>query len=184
VSWHSRTTTLLLPTTTWAGVGGSRWLGNPGLGGRLRGLIHHQCQLLLQNQRHSSTSSRGADRSQHSHPYLPRGSVWPVSCGEVRGGCGLPDSTDQLLLMAAPVSTPTAAAVMQPAGIPGSELCPPSGAHAMPAPPTSKQVSTSCDIASGARHHPVPRSHIGVSASAALSLIPLNLFVWFPLTAS
>jgi len=49
VSWHSRTTTLLLPTTTWAGVGGSRWLGNPGLGGRLHGLIHHQCQLLLHN---------------------------------------------------------------------------------------------------------------------------------------
>jgi len=105
----------------------------------LSGLIHHQCQLLL---RPSGTALHlaGALTAARALIHTSREALlWPVRCGEVWGDRGLPNSKDQLLLVAAPVSTPTAVAVMQPAGIPGSEPCPPSGAmQCQLLPPPSK----------------------------------------------
>jgi hypothetical protein len=186
VSWHSRTTTLLLPITA---VG---WSGRvpvvptyPGLSGRSTAWPHPPpVSVTPPTQRHSSTSSRGADRSLCPHPYLPRGSALAFQmrrgvkaaavCQTLRTNCSswqLQSARPLPRLRCNPLD-------------PWERTVSTLRRNAMPAPPASKQVSTSCNFASGTRHHPVPLSHIGVSASAALSLIPLNVFVWFPLTAS
>jgi len=90
-------------------------------------------------QRHSSTSSRGADRGLCPHPYLPRGSA--LAC-QVRRGVGRPRSAG-LYGPTAPRGSSSQHALCRGCDatrwIPGSELCPPSGAmQCQLLPPPSK----------------------------------------------